>query len=120
MNHHIGISLSHLRQLLLPAPWKLRHKLLKASHVPASKRQNIMLRIGIQSGKCQLVMIILPQNGIHRQIEQEVPCPSTAPFVIKSNMVILYAVGQLWPQAILLGDQKSTWSTLFHNGIEML
>ena len=47
MHHHIGISLSHLCQLLLLISRKFRHKLIQASHISVSKSQNIMLRICI-------------------------------------------------------------------------
>ena len=65
-------------------------------------------------------MIILPQNRIHRQIKEEISCPSATPLIIKSNVITLHTVSQLWPQTILLCDQKCPWITLLQNRIQML
>ena len=104
MKYHVGISLSDLRILLFFTSRQLICEILQCTDIPAAKGQNIMFTVCIEHGHGQLIMVILSLNRILAQIFKQIFCPSTTPFIVKSQMVISHTVCQLRPESVLLSN----------------
>ena len=75
----------------------------RTAHIPASQSEYVMLAVRIYHGKSELVMIISAGIGRCAEIGEEILCPASAPFIVKSKMVILHTVRKLGPKTVLLG-----------------
>ena len=119
MKHHIRICRTDLTHLLRIIPRKFRHKAFLVAGLAASTWKHKVLTVRVQHRQCQLVMDILALNRIFGQIIQEISCPVVVPFIRKTNIIILHASCQFWPETVLLRDSHCSRQFFLQYGIQM-
>ena len=59
--------------------------------------QHKILTVGIQHGKCQLPIIVLPEKRIAVHIVGKIIHPAHVPLVVKPKASLFHCSGHLWP-----------------------
>ena len=93
--------------LLVAAPHFVQQRLFAVNHLIVGDGKDIILRKCVAKGEIQLVVVMLADDGIQRNVLVHIVGPAHIPFEVEAETSLIHRFGDSRPGGGLLGDHQN-------------